>query len=571
MILLRLPEMRLSAQGDEFAEIPEPCERWMGAARPEAAEREAIPAAAAECAIEIRGLLLPRLELAAPAAAAGLAPRSCVECMDAPAPQAAEREVIAAEAARAIEWRTLRLPEMRLAVAVDAEEQIPVSCERWMAPAQSEAAERELKPAMASETLAQQGTHLPEMHLALTPASIEQIPDFFQQQPAAPASGLVATADVQAVPAAAARLPEMRLAPAAIQQIPGFHRQQPAAVGDAVPAMLAQPEPAAIADAPAAITAARLPEMPLAVAAETVESVPDAGERLMPSPAAEAAERQVLPATAEHRAPGAAVNLPAWAFHIVTHVPAEEDWRTAEGPQAAAVAVLPRFRELPIVTLRVPVAELTPIGDVLAKPQPREMAAAADSPLPPPVESRPGLAGFRAEDVPFAPTVLQPVLTLAESVEFAAAFDAGALVGSAAAQAPRIAPASNTGEPADGVPSAGFAPLDFYCETGVRAPVNRADWADSEPKLSLPLFTLRVLPYRGDDIAVEAPSQKPRGSTLRTINRVLSNNLGVLSKIAACLMLISTLFLGARMVRQMHPDRTFSAWAGQDSNSSVPR
>ncbi len=561
----RLPEMRLEAATPALEQIPELCEQWMPSPGAEAAEREVIAAMASQ-RLESCGARLPEMRLEAATPALEPIPELCEQWMPSPGAEAAEREAIAAMASQRLESCGARLPEMRLEAATPALEQIPELCEQWMPSPGAEAAEREVIAAMASQRLESCGACLPEMRLEAATPTLEQIPELCEQgmpsqaADAAEREVIAATAS-QCVESCGARLPEMRLEAATptLDHVPDFRQQQLSSPPAAVAAMAAGPGGDPAAQTGAARDGARLPEMRMAVAAEPIGRIPEECEQPMPCPQAEAAECDAIPAMAQAYGAVPGVRTAGWEFPIATHVPITGQWRRAEGPQAAVVRVQSRFRTIPLAALRYPsLAELQPIADGVAKSRPAHLAAPvagiAGGPLAAcPVESMPATAGFVAVAVPFADSLRLPALSLSEIVAVApSGYDAVELVRESVVRAPRTAAPAGTGERGDSaIPKAGFAALDFYCETGAGAPVERCEWAPSTAPLALPDLSLRPVADQKEDASAVSPI-RPLVPLLRALRKDVAAHLGVAAKIAACLMVVTSLWLGGRMLRELH-------------------
>ncbi len=550
----RLPEMQLEAAVEALERIPELCQQAMAAPAAQAAEREVMPAAALRFA-ESSVIRLPEMRLAIAPATAQQVP-NFRETQGWLSPAAA--------AALAAEYQsqngtshngasrngTSRLPEMVLEAA-EPVQLIPEACGQPMAAAATEAARREVIATVAGQARFGTVVQLPEMTLAVEAELVELIPEECEQ----PMASAVAEAAEREVIAAVAeqaqfgavRLPEMTLAVAApaIEQVHGFRHSElvraPAAIAAKVAGPAAPGKPA------------RLPETLPAAETEAIEQIPEPCRQPMPSATPEAAEREVIAVMAQAAGLMELVGrTPDWEFQIATHVPATGQWRHAEGPQAAVVQVQSQFRKTPLAALRYPsLAELEPLADSLVKSRPGMAAPVVsleDGPLAPwPAESMPSMTGFVAVAVPFLPSIVLPALTLAQTSELVPA-GYRANLEKEAAKAPEVsAPGARDEQGERALPMAGFLALDFYCETGAGQPIARLDWASSTAALALPNGALRPIGYQKED--------PPRGKTIlpptllqRVWHMPTAARVGIAAKIAACLMVVTSLWLGGRMV-----------------------
>ncbi|HTX40025.1 MAG TPA: hypothetical protein VME43_33630, partial [Bryobacteraceae bacterium] len=483
-------------EAEAVEEIPEPCEQALPSLAAEAAEREVIAAMAGSVAFS--AIRLPELALAVEAEAVEEIPEPCEQALPSLAAEAAEREVIAAMAG-SMAFGAIRLPELTVAVEAEAVEQIPEPCQQLMPALAAEAAEREVIPAVAlrRET---SGLRLPELGLSVDGATLARVLEF--------------------------RRPQVSQSPAA--------------------------EAALAAEELAATGAARLPGMSLAVEAEALEQVPEPCHQPMPSQPAEPAERELIPAVAQVWGT-VELRRPGWQFQIATHIPSTRRWRHSQAPQAAVVGVESQLRMTPLPALRYPsMAELEPVSDSLVNSRPTEMAepvASFEGPLAPwPAESLPALAGFVAMSVPFGRMLRLPALTLSQTELAPSSYDSALAAKAPAAEEPRAVALAERIERGDRtIPMAGFQALDFYCETGTGAPSTRLDWAISPTVVVLPNWGLRTTGYQKEEPSILRP-KSPTPSKWRV---KLSAQMSVVAKIAACLMAITSLWLGGRMIHSM--------------------
>ena len=294
--------------------------------------------------------------------------------MPSPAADAAVRDVVTTEA----QWHdlaicTARLPELSLAVTAEAVEQIPEPCEQWIPSPAADAVVRDVVPTEAQwHDLAICTARLPELPLAVTAEAVEQIPEPCEQWIPSPAAD-AAVRDV--VPTEAqwhdlaictVRLPKLPLAVTAeaVEQIPELCEQwmpspaAEAAVRDVIPAEATWHD--------LAICTMRLPGLQLSEAAIATEQIPEPCEQWMPGPAAEAALRDVIPAMAAEYAGTCPVRLPEMRLTIAARaIELVADFRQQEFSSPAASTATAAEWTAPTSATRLPEVRLEVAADTL--------------------------------------------------------------------------------------------------------------------------------------------------------------------------------------------------------------
>ena len=288
-------EAALAVEAESVDPIPNASERQFPAPPAEAAERELVAAVAAWQDFGIRATQLPELRLDDALLAAGAIrgmPEIFAECLPGTPPQEVEREVIPAMAARFVEFLAMLMPPMCLAVARTAIE--PVAGFRAQGLTGAVGA-----PEMAAERVASPAvTRLPEMRLEAAIEKLEQIPELYERFLPVPEAQ---AAEREVTPRAA-----MQFTQCGLIRLPGI--RIPIEPASAEPASEFWPNP--LPEAPAAATSmaaehamqdgfSRLPGMSVEAALEPVEQIPEPCEQPIPAPAAEPAEREVIPAVAQ--------------------------------------------------------------------------------------------------------------------------------------------------------------------------------------------------------------------------------------------------------------------------------
>ena len=287
-----VPDVRLDAALAEEQGIAAPVTETVPGLAAIAAEREVVPAVAAVF-LETRSVRLPQLRVA-------IAPTAIEPVAGFRTPQLAGAEILPAVAAeRTLHSSGTRLPELCIEATGEALEQIPELCVEFMAVPPVQAAEREVNPAMAAQFVESQAVRLPLLHIPIAATGADRPSNFRDVHPAFSNGAVPIVADATAYCNGVTRLPRIAVPfeslTAAVEQVPELCRQpMPGAPADAV-----EREVIAAMAQFAKFGCLRMPEMDLPVEAEPVEQIPEPCEVPMTPAAAYPAERMLIAATAE--------------------------------------------------------------------------------------------------------------------------------------------------------------------------------------------------------------------------------------------------------------------------------
>jgi len=602
---LRQPVLDFQVVAESVELIPEACEQWMPSLPAEAVAVDVIPAMASQHAAQAQALRRPVFDLAVAAESVELIPEACEQWMPSLPAEAVAVDVVPAMASqRAAQAQALRRPVFDLTVTAEFVEQIPPACEQWRRNLPAEAAVRDVIPAMRHDHIA--AMRLPRLELAAAEDRIA-----FSEQPwvgapqadvvvvdvvPAMASGCAAQARALRLPvldlpvvverlaqtapvgeecapvceewmsgsqadlavrdvlpmmsdewAAAARMPQFELARAEDQPMPceawmpGLEAD--AAVRDVLPVMASE-----------CGMAARTLHVPVLDFSEMLPAAqtPAPYHQFLASPQADGAERVVMASSAAWHSVERPLCTPALEFSFTTYVPSSEKRMRAAIAQAVLVSVSPQCRMAPLGLLRKPsLAGLRAIADAN---YPAALAGPVAPPAEMPAESRPSIASLASDAKPFDPSLQLPALTLAESVEF----------GTSGFDVPEMAEAGAAARTANGVdsstPMAAFMAMDLYGAHVASGPAERLEWASSQPTLALPGLSLRLAADRKEEATED---RLPFPASFKVLRMKVSANMGIAAKIAACLLVATSLWFGSWALHDMRSNAASASRALQ--------
>ena len=111
------------------------------------------------------------------------------------------------------------------------------------------------------------------------------------------------------------------------------------------------------------------------------------------------------------------------------------------------------------------------------------------------------------------------------------------------------------------IPVAGFASLDVFCETGPGTASERCDWAPSTAPLAMPHPVLRVAAYRKEDTGLALTVKRNIPKAFRVLRMKLAAHMETAAKIAAIVMVVSSLWFGSHMLTVLRSAGSLSASA----------